>query len=119
MVSSASRTATTPITPNASNSPLAATEFLRRFLLHVVPKGFMRIRHYGITANCRRTIKLARARALLGQPAPPPVADPEPAASPEPRVGGDDSATLRCPVCGGRMRVIELLAPALDPHDTS
>ena len=42
--------------------PLPATEFLRRFLLHVVPKGFMRIRHYGITANARRQKKLARCR---------------------------------------------------------
>ena len=52
--------------------PLPATEFLRRFLLHVVLKGFMRIRHYGITANARRQAKLARCRELLGTtPAPP------------------------------------------------
>ena len=44
---------------------LPATEFLRRFLQHVVPKGFMRIRHYGIAANCRRRQKLARCRELL------------------------------------------------------
>ena len=53
---------------------LAATEFIRRFLLHVLPKGFMRIRHYGYLANRHRQEKLALCRRLLGQA--PPVAPP-------------------------------------------
>ena len=58
--------------PNARTAlSLPATEFLRRFPLHVVPKGFMRIRHYGITANRCREAKLARCRELLGTTAHP------------------------------------------------
>jgi hypothetical protein len=96
--------------------PLSPAEFLRRFLLHVVPSGFMRIRHYGILANCTRAEKLARCRALLGAP---PTADPVP-----PIVDGsdlpDDAAErtpARCPRCGGPMRVVEVLAP--QRYDTS
>src|SRR5690606_29369736 len=51
---------------------LAATEFLRRFLLHVLPDGLMRIRHYGFLANRFREKKLARCRELLEMPAPVP-----------------------------------------------
>ena len=100
---------------------LPATEFLRRFLQHVVPKGFMRIRHYGITANCHRRQKLARCRELLGQ-APR-------TAPPESNVVGteschDDTLSLdpkaaRCPSCGGPMSVIEILSPTAAPYDTS
>ncbi|HEX7409710.1 MAG TPA: transposase, partial [Candidatus Binatia bacterium] len=91
---------------------LPATEFLRRFLLHVVPKGFMRIRHYGITATARRQAKLARCRELLGTtPAPPlPVGADTAAVAPE-------DTTPRCPQCGAPLRIIELLAP--QPPDTS
>lgn len=49
---------------------LDAAEFIRRFLLHVLPSGFMRIRHYGLFANRHRKVKLARCRALLGQSEP-------------------------------------------------
>jgi hypothetical protein len=100
---------------------LPATEFLRRFLQHVVPKGFMRIRHYGITANCRRRHKLARCRELL-EPAPRTTASEsnvvdadschDGAAPPEPKAA-------RCPSCGSRMSVIEILSPTTAPHDTS
>jgi hypothetical protein len=91
---------------------LAATEFLRRFLLHVLPPGFMRLRHYGITANCQRARTLQRCRELLGIAAagtttadlPPPTAAPGTAtASP------DCSATL-CPNCGAPLQIIEILA---------
>jgi Putative transposase/Transposase zinc-binding domain len=51
---------------------LPAAEFLRRFLLHVLPAGFVRIRHFGFLANRGRTAKLARCRALLAVPPPPP-----------------------------------------------
>ena len=79
----------------------------------------MRIRHHGITANCRRTAKLARRRELLGQPAPPPGAESATAAAPEHTAGADDSAAIRCPACGGIMRVIEILAPTPLGDDTS
>jgi len=49
---------------------LDAQEFMRRFLLHVLPGGFQRIRHYGLLANRHRALKLARCRQLLAQPAP-------------------------------------------------
>ena len=102
--------------------PVAATEFLRRFLQHVLPRGFMRIRHYGITANCARGEKLARARELLTnsqyQPAPEPdTALAAPAACTETQQ--TDSAATRCPACGGPMRVIQVLAPTPFPYDTS
>ena len=48
---------------------LAAEEFIRRFLLHVLPKGFVRIRHYGLLASCQVSESLARCRLLLGVPA--------------------------------------------------
>ena len=98
---------------------LPATEFLRRFLQHVVPKGFMRIRHYGITANCRRREKLARCRELLGQlPPAPDMSNPE-----AHRRGTDgagcDSAAVRCPACGAPMRIIEIVVPTSLRRDTS
>src|SRR5881296_3488448 len=85
---------------------LAAEEFLRRFLLHVVPPGFMRIRHFGLLANRHRAAKLAQCRALLGT-VPPPTTPPPPVAEAPPRPGAD-----RCPSCGGGpLRIIETLAP--------
>src|SRR4029078_13277639 len=55
---------------------LAADEYIRRFLLHVLPKGFHRIRHYGLLANGNRTATIAKARALLKCPPPPPEPQP-------------------------------------------
>jgi hypothetical protein len=85
---------------------LKAIEFIRRFLLHVLPSGFVRIRHYGFLANrvCRE--KLALCRALLGvEPTPEPVA-PEPAAEPPETVEGQAVANV-CPSCGaGRMVIV-------------
>jgi hypothetical protein len=49
---------------------LAADEFLRRFLMHVLPNGFQRIRHYGLLGNRHRAENLARCRELLAMPAP-------------------------------------------------
>jgi len=78
-------------------------EFIRRFLLHVLPKGFHRIRHYGLLASANRKANIARARELLAAP------QPEAASS-----GSDDAdAAARndwrppCPHCGGRMIIIE------------
>jgi hypothetical protein len=76
---------------------LAATEFIRRFLLHILPSGFVRIRQYGFLANRERRKKLASCRLLLGVSAsssPVPVSKQESAGS-EPKL---------CPACGcGRM----------------
>jgi hypothetical protein len=85
---------------------LAAEEFIRRFLLHVLPKGFVRIRHYGWMANrCRRQCA-ALCRTLLGEEAAQPAA-PQPAApSPE-----KNSPGRRCPLCGGVVEVIEMIIP--------
>jgi len=90
---------------------LTADEFLRRFLLHVVPDGFVRIRHFGLLANRTRAAKLARVRALLDQPAPPSAEAPESVRDVMLRVTGLDID--RCPVCvRGRLRAVALLPPA-------
>ena len=94
---------------------LAVDEFLRRFLLHVVPHGFVRIRHFGLLANRTRRPALARCRALL-QAAPPPEVGPESVAALVLRLTGLDLTA--CPVCHtGRMRGT-VLAPG-PPLDSS
>ena len=65
---------------------LDTPEFIPRFLMHVLPKGFHRIRRYGLLANGNRAANIARARQLLGVPAPEKAVDPEPAAADDPRV---------------------------------
>jgi Putative transposase/Transposase zinc-binding domain len=90
---------------------LTALEFVRRLLLHVLPTGFHRIRHYGILANCHRQAKLALCRQLLGSG---PAAEPELAEETrEPRESLSSITPTRvCPVCGaGRMIVITELPP--------
>jgi hypothetical protein len=90
---------------------LTAHEFIRRFLMHVLPKGFHRIRHYGLFANGNRAANIARARQLLG--AAPRIVEPEQqkAAPDEPRV-----LPCPCPRCGGRMIVIEVFARDCEPR---
>jgi hypothetical protein len=94
---------------------LQAEEFIRRFLLHVLPEGFQRVRYYGFLANRYREQKLAHCPDLLGMPAP------ESATS----KAGDDyrdryeqltgSSLSKCPVCHqGRMLMIEILQRS--PH---
>jgi hypothetical protein len=96
---------------------LEVDEFLRRFLLHVVPRGFMRIRHFGLLANRTRRRTLTRCRDLLGQP-PPEDACPEPVHRLMQRLTGVDLS--RCPVCGeGRMQITALLARPVHSPDTS
>lgn len=86
---------------------LEATEFIRRFLLHVLPSGFMRIRHYGIFANRHRRNKLACCRELLDQPEPARQAR-ESVEDMMERLTGRD--ILACPHCReGRLRIIETL----------
>jgi hypothetical protein len=98
---------------------LEADEFLRRFLLHVVPRGFMRIRHFGLLANRTRRGTLTRCRALLGQPPLDDVAvRPERIVSLLQRLTGIDLS--RCPVCGERrMQITAIVVHVSWPPDTS
>ena len=93
---------------------LEAEEFIRRFLLHVLPAGFQRIRYYGLLGNRYRKEKLARCRHLLGMPAyeEGPVKEAVPAY--QERYEALTGVSLRrCPVCReGCMQVIEILPPS-------
>jgi hypothetical protein len=90
---------------------LATNEFIRRFLIHVLPDGFHRIRHYGLFANGSRADNIARARELLNVPTPKTADDPAAADTAEP-------ATLShpCPCCGGRMIIIETFERGSTPR---
>ena len=81
---------------------LSADEFMRRFLLHVLPRGFHRIRHYGLIANAGRRENLTRARELLGVPSD--VDDEE---STGDGVAESGQPTYVCPDCGAAMIIIE------------
>jgi hypothetical protein len=89
---------------------LTAMEFVRRLLLHVLPTGFVRIRHYGFLANRHRHEKLALCRQLLRSGA---AAEPESSETEETRDGLSSITPTRvCPNCGaGRMIVIEEFPP--------
>ena len=97
-------------------------EFIRRFLLHVLPKGFHRIRHYGLLANgtVTRADKLARARQLIAA-----TGQVEPARKPPEDATGEettrpDGVDHPCPHCGGRMLIIERFeAPRSSSHPRS
>jgi hypothetical protein len=98
--------------PQIKTMTLPAEEFLRRFLLHVLPSGFHRIRHYGLLAAGART-DIGRIRTLIDArpsmiaPADQPADDAdEQAAAPE----------IACPCCGGRMRIIETFARGQAPN---
>jgi Putative transposase len=83
---------------------LARDEFLRRFLLHVLPKGLVRIRHFGLFANRRRTAMLALCRSLLGAPVASAL---------------HLSTQQLCPLCSGAMVLVErLTAFQLDLRST-
>ena len=86
---------------------MAGTEFVRRFLLHVLPTGIKRIRHYGLLAPAAKRVKLAQARVALQMPAANPVAA-ESAQAFMQRVSQRD--ILQCPACQrGRLWVVEVL----------
>ena len=86
---------------------LAANEFIRRFLLHTLPDGFHRIRHYGFLANSHRASKLALCRRLLDAPIAEPSTEQAKATLPQHR-------PEPCPCCGGVMlRLAILLRPAV------
>jgi hypothetical protein len=89
---------------------LATDEFIRRFLIHVLPKGFHRIRHYGLLASPNRAANIAYARQLLAMPLPPKEPETPKAAIDEPRV-----LPRPCPCCGGRMIVIETFGRGCEP----
>ena len=90
---------------------LDVDEFIRRFLIHVLPDGFHRIRHYGLLANGNRTANIALARRLIGVPDPPPSSqDNDGTENPH-----EDSEWNACPCCGGRMIIIETFQPGCQP----
>ena len=99
----------------ATESTLAALnadEFIHRFLIHVLPDGFHRIRHHGLFANANRANNIALARRLLSVPSPVPSSR-EPDAAENGRVDQDWNA---CPCCGGRMIIIETFEPGCQPR---
>nr|WP_249731301.1 IS91 family transposase [Chelatococcus sp. HY11] len=93
---------------------LASSEFIRRFLLHVLPRGFHRIRHYGLLASGARKANLALARKLLNVALPTPASD---------QAVEPDDFRPPCSCCGGRMIVIEVFErwrqPRGPPHTRS
>ena len=88
---------------------LDAGEFIRRFLLHVLPRGFTRLRHYGLLGNRGRARKLALCRALLAQSAPKPREPETPQAMMLRLTGNDITVCRHCAV--GTLRRTLLLAP--------
>jgi hypothetical protein len=84
---------------------LSVDEFLRRFLLHILPKGFVRIRHFGFVANRRRATLLPLCLQSLGS-------TPEPQTEHHASSTEDSSNLYRCPKCGGPMKVIETFTAA-------
>jgi hypothetical protein len=96
---------------------LEPAEFMRRFLLHVLPKGFHRIRHYGLLASSpTKADTLARARELIAEAAP--SQPPRPATQDEATAGtgAADKPIHPCPCCGGRMIIIETFEADCTPR---
>ena len=88
---------------------LAPGEFICRFLLHVLPKGLHRIRHYGLFASATREANLARARELLAVPPPEVTAAPADDATPH-------DHRPPCPCCGSRMVIVERFERGHEPR---
>jgi hypothetical protein len=85
---------------------LSTGEFIRRFLIHVLPHGFHRIRHYGLLASGTRADNIARARQLLA------VSNSQA----EPTAAAADPGKPICPCCGGRMIIIEVFERGATPR---
>ena len=85
---------------------LSTTEFIRRFLIHVLPSGFHRIRHYGLFASGTRADNITRARELLA------VSESEG----RPTAAHVDAGNPKCPCCGGRMIIIEVFERGATPR---
>jgi Putative transposase/Transposase zinc-binding domain len=94
---------------------LVPGEFIRRFLLHVLPKGFHRIRHYGLLASAACKANIARARELITAPEP----SRPPAEHDDADVTAGAAADCRppCPCCGGRMIIVETFERGRGPRD--
>ncbi|MCP5073051.1 MAG: IS91 family transposase [Rhodobacteraceae bacterium] len=88
---------------------LTTSEFIRRLLIHVLPDGFHRIRHYGLLASARRKVNIANIRRLLGA---------EQAKHEDPQTAEIIPLTLRepCPDCGGEMRIVEIFRRGQKPQ---
>jgi hypothetical protein len=100
---------------------LATGEFIRRFLMHVLPSGFHRIRYYGMLASGKRAENVARARELLLTPSPLIPIDAIKAATAKaenPGTKADEQQTPKhpCPCCGGPMSIIERFARGMTPR---
>jgi hypothetical protein len=87
---------------------LSTGEFIRRFLLHILPKGFHRIRHYGLFASSGRAANIERLRELLGA-----MPSAETTASPS-QDQPAETVLPPCPICGGRMVIIEFFKRLLE-----
>jgi hypothetical protein len=85
---------------------LATAEFIRRFLIHVLPQGFHRIRHYGLLASATRADNVARSRELLAASKP----------QGQPTDTAVDHSKPSCPCCGGRMIIIEVFERGATPR---
>src|SRR6516225_2720905 len=92
---------------------LSADEFIRRFLLHVLPKGFHRIRHYGLLASAGCKANIARAKELMAAPMPQ-VEPPSVRDTADPHAIPDHRPP--CPCCGGRMIIVEVFARGAAPR---
>jgi hypothetical protein len=93
---------------------LTPAEFIRRFLPHVLPKGFHRIRHYGLLASAGCKANIARARELIAVPLPP-----DPPAKDDNTDRAASAATDHrppCPCCGGRMIIVEIFERGAAPR---
>jgi hypothetical protein len=86
---------------------LTAMEFLRRFVQHILPRGFVRIRQSGFLANTCRTARVARARTVLATSSPP---TPAPDATGSTTAATPTRATWACPRCGAAMIVGPILS---------
>jgi hypothetical protein len=93
---------------------LSADEFIRRFLLHVLPKGFHRIRHYGLLASAGCKANIARAKELMT--APIPEVNPPAAHDTADMDAGATDHRPACPCCGGRMIIVEVFARGGSPR---
>jgi len=95
---------------------LTAHEFIRRFLLHVLPDGFHRIRHYGLLASSRRADTIARIRQIIAAPTLAATSAEREAEISAEQSDPVDERRPPCPCCGGRMILVERFAPGTAPR---
>src|SRR5207244_4772167 len=92
---------------------LKPDEFIRRFLMHFLPNGFHRIRHYGLLASGTKTETIAHARDLIAAAKPAQTAQSQQAPD---SAAATDKPTHPCPCCGGRMSIIETIKRGSTPR---